>query len=119
MRYRYGVDTLGKHLMNLSLVLMVLGFFIKSPIYNAFVLALLLFTNYRMFSKKRYKRSKENRMYLQAIRKVKARFNRLKDFKDYKYFKCPECKLQMRAPRKRGEIVVTCSSCKHKFDQKT
>lgn len=116
---RYGVDTLGKHLTNLTLVLLIISFFFRSVFFTGFILILMIWTNYRMFSKKTYKRSSENRMYLQHVRKLKGKIAKLKDRKDYKYFKCPECQLQLRAPRKRGAIVVTCSRCKHKFDKKT
>lgn len=119
MRYRYGVDTLSKHSMNLTLILLVVNIFLKLELLNLFILALAVWTNFRMFSKKTYKRSKENRDYLKLIRSVKLRIERLKYQKDYKYFRCPNCKQQLRAPRKRGKIVVTCSKCKHRFDKKT
>lgn len=119
MRYRYGVDTLSKHSMNLTLILLVLNIFLRSQILNLLILLLAVWTNYRMFSKKTYKRSKENRMYLKSVRTFKLKIERLKHQKYYKYFRCPECKQQLRAPRKRGKIVVTCSKCKHRFDKKT
>lgn len=119
MHNRYGMDVLGKHMMNLTLVLLIVNIFVQSIILQVLTLTLLIVANYRMFSKKRYKRASENRFYLQYIRKVKFKINKLKARKDYKYFNCPQCKLSLRAPRKRGEITVTCSQCKHKFDQKT
>lgn len=119
MRYRYGVDTLTKHGMNLILVLLLVNLFLKSFILNSFTLVFALWINFRMFSKKGVKRSAENRAYLKMMRKVSSRFKRMKDLKDFKYFKCPQCKQEMRAPRKRGAIVVTCQKCKNRFDMKT
>lgn len=119
MRGRYGVDTLNKHSMNLVLVLLVVNLFFRSTWVNSFAIVLAIWTNYRMFSKKVYKRSTENRRYLKLIRDVKGRFERIKYMKDYKYFKCPQCKQQIRAPRKKGAIVVTCTKCRHRFDMKT
>ena len=37
----------------------------------------------------------------------------------YKYFKCPNCKQQLRAPRGRGKIEVTCQKCHTVFRTKT
>lgn len=119
MQGRYGIDTLGKHLMNLVLVMLVINIFLRSGIVNLVTLAIAVYANFRMFSKKTYKRSSENRLYVQWLRKVNSKFKHLKDRKDYKYFKCPECKLSLRAPRKRGPITVTCSKCRHRFDIKT
>lgn len=39
--------------------------------------------------------------------------------KTYKYFKCPNCRQQLRAPRGRGKILVTCQRCHKQFNQKT
>lgn len=119
MRYRYGVDTLSKHSMNLVLVLLLVNIFMRSMVLNSLTLVLAIWTNYRMFSKKTFKRSRENQVYLKMIRRSKAKVEQLKYMKDYKYFKCPQCKQQIRAPRKKGEIVVTCTKCRHRFDMKT
>ena len=36
----------------------------------------------------------------------------------YKYFSCPKCGQHLRAPRGRGNILVTCQKCKHEFKKK-
>ena len=36
----------------------------------------------------------------------------------YRYFKCPECKQKMRAPKGRGKIKVTCKHCHTQFVKK-
>lgn len=119
MQGRYGIDVLGKHLTNLTFVLLVVNLFFRNVVLNALVLILAIYVNFRMFSKKTYKRSSENRMYVQWLRKFKSKTTRIKESRKYKYFKCPECSLNLRAPRKRGVIIVTCSNCKHKFEVKT
>ena len=49
---------------------------------------------------------------------IRQFFNRLKNMKKYKYFKCPECKSRLRLPRGVGEVTVTCGKCHHPFKQK-
>lgn len=36
----------------------------------------------------------------------------------YKYFKCPKCKKEYRAPKGRGRIRVTCKECGEQFEKK-
>ena len=86
MHNRYGMDVLGKHMMNFTLVLLIVNIFVQSIILQVLTLTLLIVANYRVFSKKRYKRASENRFYLQYIRKVKFKINKLKARKEYKYF---------------------------------
>lgn len=119
MQGRYGIDVLGKHLTNLTFVLLIVNLFFRNVFLNTLILALAIYVNFRMFSKNTYKRSSENRMYGQWLRKFKSKTTRVKESRKYKYFKCPECSLNLRAPRKRGGIIVTCSNCKHKFEVKT
>lgn len=76
-----------------------------------------------MFSKKFPKRYNENRIYTnqryKIEKKVKKYQRRIKDLRNYKYFTCPNCKLKLRVPRGKKEIVITCNRCKTQFDGKT
>lgn len=36
----------------------------------------------------------------------------------YKYFKCPKCKREYRAPKGKGRIRVTCRECGERFEKK-
>ena len=50
----------------------------------------------------------------------KTRINIMKkDKKNYKYFKCKNCKAQLRVPKGKGKINVTCPKCKTKFSAKS
>ena len=42
----------------------------------------------------------------------------MKNRKDYKYFKCPNCKVLLRLKRGCGEKEITCVRCQHRFKQK-
>ena len=84
-------------------------------------LLMLGFWAFRVFSKNVSKRQAENTRYLYRMQKLKQKWT---DFRHlfnpkYKYFRCPQCRQRMRAPRRRGKIRVTCSGCGHIFITKT
>lgn len=119
---RYGGnDILNKHLFYLFITLwLVFTFILKRPLYSGVVLGVLIGLIYfRTFSKNANKRYRENYRYTQWLKKVKQYFKRIKDLPKYKYLKCVHCKKEMRVPRGKGDIVVTCPSCKQKFDAKS
>jgi hypothetical protein len=85
-------------------------------------LALYAFAMFRMLSRNLEKRYAENAAFLNFWRKtslsVRQFFNRVKNIRKYKYFKCPECKTRLRLPRGVGEVTMTCGKCRHAFKQK-
>lgn len=127
MRYRYGQDQLNNFLAGCYLVLLLIRTFSKIQIVvvvSYTLLSLLLIAIvYRFFSKKKIQRSRENHHYLNFKYKIRAFFrrytNRFSNRSTYKYFKCPNCQQQLRVPKKRGKVSVTCPKCHHVFDQKT
>ncbi len=44
---------------------------------------------------------------------------RIEDLVDFRVISCPHCDQRMRAPKNKGTIRITCSSCSEKFDVKT
>ena len=82
----------------------------------------MFFTFFRMFSRRLDKRRAENARFLALIRpaqrKVSTTITHMKD-KEHRYFRCPNCKQQMRAPRGKGRIRVTCRNCGVTFDEKS
>ena len=50
-------------------------------------------------------------------RSVKQLINRLKNLRNYKYIKCPQCHSLIRLPRRVGKVTVTCGRCRHSFKQ--
>ncbi len=120
---RYGADMLGVVLLVVGLVLSLIGqigrwWWLMLLAYVPMVICI-----WRMFSKNIYKRQRENAKLMAAVYKVKnffiTRKTRFAQRKIYKYFRCPQCKLQLRAPRGRGKIRVTCQKCKTQFITKT
>ena len=93
MRGRYGVDQLSNGLVFLFFILILIGILTRNTIFTWIALIPMILSYYRMFSKNFSKR--------------------------YNDFKCPNCKQELRVPRGRGEITVTCPKCKQSFDRKS
>lgn len=115
MQGRYGGDKL-----NIALVWISFGAYIVSLLIPvaAVKLALLMvyygllgWAIFRMFSRNTYKRYQENRKYLRLLDRIKDR--------EHRYFDCPRCRQQVRVPRGKGKISITCPKCKEKFVKKT
>ena len=130
MRGRYGVDQLSNGLVFLFFILILIGILTRYTIFTWIALIPMILSYYRMFSKNFSKRYNENRIYTNLMSpvydlldKIKGFFNRkikrFKTRKEYKYFKCPNCKQELRVPIGRGEITVTCPKCKQSFDRKS
>ena len=83
----------------LNLVLTLLGWLL---------LGLVIF---RTLSRNTYKRYRENRKYLMLLQRIKDR--------EHRYYDCPKCRQQVRVPRGKGKIAITCPKCKEKFIKKT
>lgn len=123
MQGRYGVDQFSAFLSKAALVMMVLSIIDALSFLYSFGLVFLLYSIFRMMSRKFDKRRAENSAYLQlnyrfhvALSEHKAR---MKSREDYKYFKCKQCRKLLRVPRGRGKLNVTCPQCGHKMVQKS
>ena len=115
MMGRYGTDKLNMTLLGVGLVACILSMFIRfDPVTLALTLISYIFMGwaiFRSFSRNTYKRYQENRKYLMALQKVKDR--------EHRYYDCPRCRQQVRVPRGKGKIAITCPKCKEKFIRKT
>ena len=123
----YGTDAFGMFLVYALLVIIVISMFLRGGIagtvLNVFTWIIFIYTWFRILSKNYAKRSAENRWYLEktaAIRKFfRIKKKQQSERKDYKYFKCPECGQQLRVPRGKGHIKITCRKCGRQFTGKT
>ena len=122
MTGRHGVDPL-----SVSLVWVGLGLYVIAAVFNLGLLSLVSlvvygYTVFRMFSRNEQKRGDENRRYLAFKNKittgVKQARTRFKNRKQYRYFRCPNCKAWLRLPRGAGVVTVTCGRCHNSFTQK-
>lgn len=118
---RHGLDHLSLALTYAALLLCLLSMIPGMSFLNFLSLALLVYTAFRILSRNREKRIKENVWFMNLVNpfltRVRQAFNRFRNRKLYRYFDCPNCHQKLRVPRGVGHITVTCKSCGHKFDQ--
>lgn len=123
---RYGIDQLYKALFCIYLIIMLLGIIlgrtVDMKIYSVVSvidLAIIVYTFYRVFSKKIDKRRKENEKWLSLINSIKKRFRISKDRwkfrKTHIFRKCPCCKSVLRLKKIKGSHNVSCPNCKNNF----
>ena len=119
---RYGTDKLNLFMLISGLVLTLLGglFFWPFVIMGDILLVLAIL---RSLSRNIPARQREYAMFLRFWTPVVSWFQlqgrKLNESKEYKYFRCPHCRQQLRAPRGRGNIEVTCQKCHSIFRTKT
>ena len=122
MEGRYGPDQFGIFTLIAGLVLSVLSGFFSLPLLGLFGTGLYIYTLFRLFSRILSKRIAENQKYLSLSSEAKTKARqfvlRQKNRKDYKYFRCPQCKVLLRMKRGTGEKEITCAKCQHQFHQK-
>lgn len=77
---------------------------------------------YRTLSRNIDRRREENRRFMGMIYPLSNQMHqwvqRLRDQRYYRYMRCPQCKQQLRAPRGKGKIRITCNRCKEAFIRK-
>ena len=121
MAGRYGADDFSKFLLGATLVLLLLSLFSRLPVFYLLALASLIYSYYRMFSRDFAKRRAENEKYLSMTadlrRKARIGKRRFTERKDYRFFKCPSCGQEVRVPKGKGHIRITCPKCRTQFDR--
>lgn len=122
MAGRYGIDRLNVTMLGAGVICSVCAMLFSRSFYVIADIFYVL-TVLRMLSKNYAARQREEQKFLQLQGKVQAWGRGVKERftlrKTYKYFKCPNCKQQLRAPRGRGKIEVTCQKCRNVFRTKT
>lgn len=122
MSGRHGVDQLSVTLVWVGLGLYILSAVLNSAVLSIVSLALYIYTVFRMFSRNEEKRSAENRRYTTWKNGIttgaKQARTRFKNRKQFRYFRCPNCKAWLRVPRGAGVVTVTCGRCHNSFTQK-
>ena len=110
MNGRYGVDDLYRFLLILCLVIIIINMFVGSEILRILELIVFIYAIYRVLSKDRYRRSKENKKYLEVKDKIFGYFKYIKrrynDRNTHMYKKCPKCRQKIRLPLKKGKHMV-------------
>ena len=119
---RYGNDPLNLFLVGLYLLFYLVFMFTRFELLYWASLALLAVALFRLLSRNMERRRLENAKFMRAAGPVlswlRLRRNIRRD-KEHVYFKCPSCGQQLRVPRGRGKITVTCRSCGASFQEKS
>ena len=123
MQGRNGADELSRATMGLVLILILLSAIPKLSILNTLAMVLLIWSMFRICSKNVYKRRAERDAWLRMSGSVKSWFRlqrrRFRERKDYKYFRCKQCKTVLRVPRGKGKVKIVCRSCGSNISGKT
>ena len=119
---RYGTDQLNLALLILYLFLYLISALLRLEILYWLSLAVLFLLLFRTLSRNAARRRAENAKFLQVADPVMRwwRFQRtVHRDKEHRYFKCPNCGQQLRVPRGKGKITVTCRSCGASFEERS
>jgi len=116
---RYGADQLYSAMVAVSFALLLINFFVKSPVIGAIVWLILVLALDRSLSRNIYRRQMENQRFLKIWNPVKSRFSltgrKLTEIKTHRYVKCPKCKANLRLKRRPGTLEVHCPRCNNQF----
>ncbi len=119
---RYGTDKFNVFLLILGLFMSFAGNLSRFRLIILIPYIIYGYAIFRMLSKNYVARRKENDAFLKIWNPIVKwfRFQKRKfdDRKTYTYFKCPNCHQQLRAPKGRGKIQVTCQNCRKQFVKK-
>ena len=126
MAGRYGGDNLSRFTLAVSWVLIILAALTRKsigPALNTVAMVLLVVTLFRCFSRNTYKRSSENYKFMllkgDVVAWFKGKKTRIAQSREYRFFRCPGCKVTTRVPRGRGKIKIRCPKCGTEFIKKS
>ncbi len=123
MSGRNGIDQLGIACLIGSLALQIAASFTGLSLLTLLSLAAYGYSMFRIFSRKSYKRQQENEQFSAWWANIKTKtvqfWKRVKLMRQYKYFKCPQCKTLLRMSRGAGEKDICCPKCQNRFRQKS
>lgn len=110
-RGRNGVDELGRVIGIASIGCYILGLLFKSNLIYTIGMVGVIYFMYRMLSRKISDRRAENKKFTDYMKLNKMRYEQRKEFR---IFKCKSCGRNIRVPKGKGKIEVTCPVCGHK-----
>ena len=107
------IDALNKFILGILLILIILTFFIHNFFLDLLKIILLIIFIFRVVSKNRLKRQKENEIFLSIIHAPLKPFENWTEKKNFVFKKCPKCKtiLKLPLPKKSGINHAKCPNC--------
>lgn len=124
------IDQLSRFLLKAGGIIGVIGILLRHNPILWLGFGLIIWMYVRTFSKDRNKYYKQNQQFLAQKARITGFFNRNKQKvekkkkraqqkKTHRFYNCPECKQQVRIPKGRGKVAITCPSCGTKFVKKS
>lgn len=118
---RYGVDALSMTIIIFGFILSIAAPYLRIP--SLVSMLIFIYAYYRVLSKDINKRYMENQKFLKLVKPITSSFKKAKmkanGRKDYKYFKCKNCRQEIKVPKGKGKIRVTCPKCGDKTIKKS
>lgn len=111
------IDELNRFLIIIDIILIIVSIFIKTFLLDLSKFIILGIIIFRISSKNKIQRSKENKLYLKIVNTLTKPFQNIKrNYKDRKthvYKKCLKCKttLKLPLPKTRGINHAKCPEC--------
>jgi len=123
MAGRYGTDSFNRFLFGAAFAVLILSFFIGRGLLYYVAIGIIIYGYFRMFSRNISARYQENERFLKRTaglrRMLRINKKKIEQRKEYSFFKCPVCEQQVRVPKGRGHILITCPRCRHEFEKTT
>jgi predicted RNA-binding Zn-ribbon protein involved in translation (DUF1610 family) len=120
--YRYGMDSLNRALMVLYVIFLIISLITRQDIFIYISLGIAVYQVYRALSRNFTARAKENQVFIKFWNPIKRKYYSIKKKitdKTHRYFKCPKCKTEIRVPKNKGKIRITCPKCSEQFIKNT
>ena len=115
MAGRYGTDKLNMAVLCAGLACSLLASLLPGAmlklLFTTISYVFMFLAIFRALSRNVYKRYEENRKFLLFFQKMKD--------KEHRYYNCPRCRQQVRVPKGKGKISITCPKCREKFIKTT
>jgi DNA-directed RNA polymerase subunit RPC12/RpoP len=123
MNGRNGFDPLNTVLLVVSMVITLITSLFSLYYIGMLSWVLLLLVIFRAFSKNLSKRREENHKFLRIAGKAKKWLSsgkqRAAERKTHRHFKCVKCGAELRVPKGKGTVIITCPVCKNEIKAKT
>ena len=120
---RYGSDGLNRFLSGAALGCLLISMLTSFKLFYWVGLVLLGLCYFRMLSYNREKRYRENLLFYNKTQTLRSwwqkKKSRLAQRRLYRFYRCRRCRQELRVPKGRGRIEITCPKCKAQFVKKS